>query len=120
MVGSQPIAKFQVLRLAIDAIDKYIFVPLRPVHPPGTARPFAINYLRQQLSEVDRKAILDQVARQGIEEWAGVYHMSFGMAVRNKLREADYDERALGVDSLDEVWAHLILEAARSGAAPIP
>ena len=46
-------------------------------------------------------------------DWWVAFHMSSGMQVRNHLRENGFDEAELGIKNLDNVYVHLLEEAAR-------
>lgn len=46
-------------------------------------------------------------------DWPAGYHMSWGMGVRNILRESGFGEEAFGVKNLDNIYVPLVEAAVR-------
>lgn len=76
--------------------------------PAPRSRKEAIDFLDEMISEEDKKAIRSDVRSD--PRALRRSHFMFGMAVRNKLRSAGFTASSLDVDSLDEIWADLVLE----------
>jgi hypothetical protein len=49
--------------------------------------------------------------------WSVNYHFSWGMAVRNLLREKGYGEEYFGVHNLDDIYVALVEEALNLGGS---
>lgn len=71
----------------------------------------AIRFLRDRLREETVAQILDSLQHITKTQWATQRHFGFGMGVRNILRAEGFTASALGVASLDDVWAELFWEA---------
>lgn len=73
----------------------------------------AVIFVRALLA-TDPGAV-ERVRRQWRDDprgWWAPHHFRGGMALRNRLRDAGYGERELGVTNLDNVYVQLIEEAA--------
>ncbi len=109
--GSQPAIKAQIVDHALRFLQENVLGTIPAVVPAATARACAVNFLRQAIKPNDQRAILADMTKLGLAQWATRNHVPLGMAVRNQLRAAGYTEAVLGVSSLDEVWVQLLQEA---------
>lgn len=77
--------------------------------------PRAVEFLRRDLAAV-REAIQDAIAAGGEHGWYAPYHFGWGMAVRNKLRDAGFGEKEFGVGNLDNIYVKLVEDAMKEAA----
>lgn len=112
--GSQPAIKWQIVDHALRFLQEHVLGTIPATVPAATARASAVNFLRKTIKPNDQRAILADMTKLGLAEWTMRNHFALGMAVRNQLRAVGYTEAALGVPSLDEVWAQLLHEALAS------
>jgi len=53
------------------------------------------------------ETIRERIAQDPLRWWVDL-HFSWGMAVRNALRDLGYTEAAIGVENLDDYWVGLV------------
>jgi hypothetical protein len=87
---------------------------------PAAVRARAVLFLCNGMEEPTRAALLESMRKSGLREWAVENHFPFGVSVRNQLRAAGFTESALGVESLDSVWAELLSDAVHRDIAMEP
>ena len=87
---------------------------------PESVRANAVLFLRSGLEEAMRISLLTSARQSGLRRWASDNHLPLGASIRNMLRVAGFTESALGVDSLDDVWADLLWDALHRDIATEP
>jgi hypothetical protein len=76
----------------------------------------AVEFLQRAVGCVELRRVLDRMRTDGEEWWAqGGWHYAGGLAIRNLLRVNGFDERALRVADLDDVYVPLLEYAAEDG-----
>jgi hypothetical protein len=75
----------------------------------------AIEFLREHISIEQHAIILADIKRAGLDSWTAHNRFPFGSTVRSALRSAGFNERTMGVGSLDEIWGELVMRAVQAG-----
>jgi hypothetical protein len=82
-----------------------------PSAEPSVARVQAAQLLRDRLSPERMLKIFEALKLTPRETWLAENHMGLGIAVRNTLRSAGFNESSLGVESLDTAWGDILWDA---------
>lgn len=70
--------------------------------------PDAVEFLKIELPETDKALIRQAIATPGDYGWNAPFHFTWGMSVRNRLRESGFGEQELGVKNVDNVYVELV------------
>lgn len=89
-----------------------------PSGEPGAARAQAAQLLRDSLSP-ERMLKIFEALTLDRKTWLAENHMHLGMAVRNALRSAGFNEATLGVESLDTAWGDILWDALTQSASQL-
>lgn len=74
------------------------------------AREKALQILRDNLLDAV-KAKVKEAYKKEPDDWWVSYHFSWGMGVRNLLRQKGASEKELGIDNLDDYYIVLVEQA---------
>ena len=72
----------------------------------------AIAMLKKELPMMTQEEIRACIKDDPIQ-WVIPYHMDWGMAIRNLLRDKDFGEEHFKVGNLDDIYAELVEEAVK-------
>jgi hypothetical protein len=88
--------------------------------PPKTldgAIVFLNNWLSQETGKEDENTerpmieVVSNMIQESPNKWWVMHHFTWGMAMRNLLRENGFTEQELGIDNLDNYYISLIEQA---------
>jgi hypothetical protein len=73
----------------------------------------AIEFLRRDFGGATRAAIRYDIKCYPANWWVS-HHFTWGMGIRNLLRNNGYGEKELGIDNLDDVYIPIVEEAVKN------
>lgn len=71
----------------------------------------AIDFVKKDIDEETQEKIRKAIKSLGTDDWIAGYHFNWGMSMRNRLRDAGFDDKELPDGKWDDYY-HQVVEIA--------
>ena len=72
------------------------------------------KFLSELISEKDKRKIRKEIMKDSVG-WFAPYHFTWGMAIRNALRQNGFGEEYFMIENLDDIYVELVEDAVKEG-----
>jgi len=79
---------------------------------PTSKKEVVEKFLSELISEKDKRKIREEVKKDPVG-WFALYHFTWGMAIRNELRQNGFGEEYFMIKNLDDIYVELVEDAVK-------